>query len=411
MDDMVLVAYHSWTTSLHRIKSIDADNKLVHFINPCNWSFGYFEKQQRYHVEFVAAGLDSPGEWYLDRATGILSYYPRPGEDMAIAKVIAPFPEELLKLQGDPEADKFVEYLHFQGLNFEYTDWTMPLTGKVDNQAAHDLETSAIHVYGARHCLFTKCQVAHTGGFGIWLSLGCQDDRIEQCHLYDLGAGGVRIGPAEMVTWLDRRVRKSEPPYENDPPLPPPLRADRNVVFNCFIHDGGNVYYAGVGIMIGRGSYNKISHNEVCDFYYSGISVGWCWEYIPSSAHHNLIQYLRIAGHKKKRKRYGKRDFRGKIPNRIGIEKRLRIVDAKKRLGDWEADTLIGQQHRGAVINLVERKSQFTLLGHVTQKTADAVQRQTVAQLRPPAASTVTWAKRFAAVRVGMFQPTRLSAD
>ena len=57
--------------------------------------------------------------------------------------------------------------------------------------------------------------------------------------------------------------------------------------------------------------------------------------------------------------------------------------DAKKRLGDWEADTLIGRHHRGAVISLVERKSQFTLLGQVPHKTAEAVRKQMVEQLRP----------------------------
>jgi len=97
----------------------------------------------------------------------------------------------------------------------------------------------------------------------------------------------------------------------------------------------------------------------------------------------NLYKQLRIAGHKKKRKRYGKRDFRGKIPNRVGIEQRPKIVETKKRLGDWEADTLIGKHHRGAVVSVVERKSQFTLLGRVTRKTADAVQQQMVTRLRP----------------------------
>ena len=97
----------------------------------------------------------------------------------------------------------------------------------------------------------------------------------------------------------------------------------------------------------------------------------------------NLYQHLRIAGRKRKRKRYGKRDFRGKIPNRTGIEERPTIVDDKKRLGDWEADTIIGKSHRGAVVSLVERKSQFTVLGQVERKTADAVQQQMVQQLRP----------------------------
>ena len=96
-----------------------------------------------------------------------------------------------------------------------------------------------------------------------------------------------------------------------------------------------------------------------------------------------LYKKLRIAGKKKKRKRYGKHDFRGKIPNRVGIEQRPKIVATKKRLGDWEADTIIGKQHRGAVVSLVERKSQFALLGQVNKKTAEAVQQQMVQQLRP----------------------------
>jgi IS30 family transposase len=96
-----------------------------------------------------------------------------------------------------------------------------------------------------------------------------------------------------------------------------------------------------------------------------------------------LYQKLRIAGNKKKRKRYGKHDFRGQIPHRVGIEQRPKIVEDKKRIGDWEADTIIGPHHRGAVVSLVERKSQFALLGQVPHKTADAVQKQMVRQLRP----------------------------
>lgn len=97
----------------------------------------------------------------------------------------------------------------------------------------------------------------------------------------------------------------------------------------------------------------------------------------------DLYTCLRIAGHKKKRKRYGKHDFRGKIPNRVGIEQRPKIVDCKTRIGDWEADTIIGRHHRGAVVSLVERKSQFTVLGHVTHKTSEAVQQQMIKHLRP----------------------------
>jgi len=105
------------------------------------------------------------------------------------------------------------------------------------------------------------------------------------------------------------------------------------------------------------------------------------WQDKANGGH--LWRHLRIGGRKKKRKRYGKHDFRGKIPHRVGIEKRPKIVQTKRRLGDWEADTIIGKYHRGAVISVVERKSQFTLLGNVTHKTAPAVREQMVKHLRP----------------------------
>ena len=44
---------------------------------------------------------------------------------------------------------------------------------------------------------------------------------------------------------------------------------------------------------------------------------------------------------------YGKRDKRGKIPNRIDISERPEVVGSRARLGDWEADLVLGKQHQG----------------------------------------------------------------
>jgi hypothetical protein len=77
----------------------------------------------------------------------------------------------------------------------------------------------------------------------------------------------------------------------------PPTDAEAarlNVIDNNFIHDGGKVFRGGVGVWIGRSSYNTVSHNEVCDFDYSGMSVGWSWGYAPTSAHHNVLEYNHI---------------------------------------------------------------------------------------------------------------------
>jgi transposase, IS30 family len=72
----------------------------------------------------------------------------------------------------------------------------------------------------------------------------------------------------------------------------------------------------------------------------------------------------------------GKYDRRGKLPNCRSIEERPAVVNHRKRLGDWEVDTLIGKGHQPALVTLTERKSRFTLLGKVPQRTAQAVRNQ-----------------------------------
>ena len=65
-------------------------------------------------------------------------------------------------------------------------------------------------------------------------------------------------------------------------------------------------------------------------------------------------------------------------PYRVGIEHRPPIVETRKRLGDWETDTMIGKNHKGTPVTLVERKSKLTAIGKVTRNTASAVREQIV---------------------------------
>jgi IS30 family transposase len=88
-----------------------------------------------------------------------------------------------------------------------------------------------------------------------------------------------------------------------------------------------------------------------------------------------LYKHLRIAGTKQRRKRRNSRDMRGTIKNRVGIEERPNIVERKIRIGDWEGDTVVGRNHQGALVTLVDRKSKLTLIGKVDRYTAEAVEK------------------------------------
>tara|TARA_R110001599_G_C12108396_1_gene647766 strand:+ start:103 stop:1041 length:939 start_codon:yes stop_codon:yes gene_type:complete len=94
-----------------------------------------------------------------------------------------------------------------------------------------------------------------------------------------------------------------------------------------------------------------------------------------------LWQNLRCQ--KKRKKRYGKIERRGSIPNRLFIEDRPAVVETRLRIGDWEADTIIGKNHRQAIVSIVERKSGLTLIQKVERKTAQAVSDAMIKLLKP----------------------------
>ena len=64
---------------------------------------------------------------------------------------------------------------------------------------------------------------------------------------------------------------------------------------------------------------------------------------------------------------------RGHIPGRVDISERPAIVEEKVRIGDWEADTIVGKGHSGAVVSLADRATKYAFLGRVDKKTKEEV--------------------------------------
>ncbi len=101
------------------------------------------------------------------------------------------------------------------------------------------------------------------------------------------------------------------------------------------------------------------------------------------------------------RKRYvSGRERRGQIIGRRPIAQRPASVQTRSQVGHWEGDTVIGAGHKQAIVTLVERKSGFAVLAHVTRKTSDLVSQATITSLTPLAqrVRTVTYdnGKEFA---------------
>ena len=96
----------------------------------------------------------------------------------------------------------------------------------------------------------------------------------------------------------------------------------------------------------------------------------------------NLVSYLRCQ--KARRKRYASgQERRGTLANRTCIEQRPAIVAQKRRIGDWEGDTVIGKDHRGVLLTLVERKSRYTLACQLGSRHSAGVTEALIGLLRP----------------------------
>jgi IS30 family transposase len=90
-----------------------------------------------------------------------------------------------------------------------------------------------------------------------------------------------------------------------------------------------------------------------------------------------------LRSQKLRKKHYGKAERRGTISNRVSIDDRAAIVETRSRIGDWEADTVIGKNHRQAIVSIVERKTGFTLIQKVERKTALAFSEAMIGLLKP----------------------------
>jgi parallel beta-helix repeat protein len=270
--DVEVVALQAWAEVRMQVRAVDEASRTVTLSGQCAPSNR--EKSARYWVENAREGLDAPGEWYLDRRTGVLYYRPMPGEDMARAEVFAPVAQQLVRFEGNVAGEKFVENICLQGLTFSHTDWSLADTGYTDMQAAYDIP-AVVSAVAARSCSMERCVFKHLGQYAVSLGKGSKNNRILGNEMTDLGAGGVKIGEPELPANAAQAV-------------------SGNVVSNNHIYDLGIVYPAAVGVWVGQSSGNTISHNHIHDTFYTGISVGWTWGYGSTAARENVIEFNHV---------------------------------------------------------------------------------------------------------------------
>jgi IS30 family transposase len=120
------------------------------------------------------------------------------------------------------------------------------------------------------------------------------------------------------------------------------------------------------------------------------VSHEWLYQHIYADKRQGGDLYKHLRCQKLRRKRYGSYDRRGQIKDRVSIEERPAVVERRSRIGDWEADTVIGRPGGAVLVTLVERKTRHSVFVLAPDKSAEAVKEAIVNALQPLAAQVKT---------------------
>ncbi|HEV7298464.1 MAG TPA: right-handed parallel beta-helix repeat-containing protein [Tepidisphaeraceae bacterium] len=242
-------------------------------------------KLARYYVDNLYEALSEPGEWYLNRDTGQLTYLPLPDETLEDTEVLAPRLTEFVQVRGqaynrgallsEPTDVRPVKGLRFEGLTFRHADWYQPQAemlphtlgdfdiqevpiGSAPQAAAH--VPSVINLKFATHCAIDGCTIEHVGFSAVEMGPGCLDCSVLHNQFRQLGGGGIKIGGSELDGALTERTGR--------------ITTSDNTI--SYI---GKVFHQSVGILLTNAHDCTIAHNEVAHSCYTGISCGWSWGY------------------------------------------------------------------------------------------------------------------------------------
>lgn len=311
-----MLIHQWWAIAVLRVQKMEVmgDSTRLSFYQPESriqsehpWPAPWISKQtgnSAFYLTNAIQLLNTPGEWFLDKQHRKLYYWPRTGEDMITAQVVAPYAETLLRVEGT--AEHTVSNVHIKGLSFQHSTWLRPsqqghvplqagmylldayklkIPGTPDkkgleNQAWIGRPPAAVRLAFVNNTSFSNCRFSQLGAAGIDYVKGTNLDSITGCLFTDISSTAIQAGTF------------SEEPFETHLPYNP---ADERelctnlTIGNNLLTNTANEDWGCPGISAGYVRGINIHHNELRDLPYSGICVGWGWTKTINAMRNNRI--------------------------------------------------------------------------------------------------------------------------
>ncbi len=159
--------YWDWSEEFQKVSQVDTLTKTIQLVAPYH-RYGYRDSLRFFGLNLFCE-LDIPGEWFLDRPSGLLYWYPPVGVDPNKSEVsLSVFSEPfMIEMQNCIN-------LSIRGLAFE------------------EGRGSAIRIQKSKNCLILDCRIERFGRDGIHILEG-SNNGISACLIKTLGCGGIRI--------------------------------------------------------------------------------------------------------------------------------------------------------------------------------------------------------------------------
>jgi hypothetical protein len=274
--DAYVTLYHTWTSSISPVLNWNRSSKTFTTSWTASTDFGSNSRFSIQNIIPIDISTLSPGSFLFNATSRSLIYAldEENGETInTLSVLIVPTLPEIVTSDGS--LTNPVENVIFTNITFAHTTSMLEEDCMIDGcsyQSCADSHFGAIHLHGALNWQFINVEISHTGQYGFYVDNANTNISLISSHLFDLGAGGVRIGTTDSGI------------------VPSSQFTSFVTVQDSIIEDGGHICYAGTGILWQNAAQGLISHNNVSNFRYTGISIGWNWQYVETSTYNITVE-------------------------------------------------------------------------------------------------------------------------